>query len=86
MRSFKVLLFLIALILRHISISATPSYLGCFLDCISGGGCANGLNQYINGRETQLYAAYSVVNMTNEFCIEKCTSLNTFIYAATTAG
>ena len=84
MSLFKIMIILIALNLINVRICAAPSYIGCFQDCLSGT-CGNTVNQYSNGREVQMYGAYSG-SMTNEFCINKCTSLGNFIYAATQNG
>ena len=66
-------------------LNASASYLGCFQDYhLSSTGITE--NQYSNGRDIQFIAYYGNNLMTNDLCIDKCTSYGTFLYAATQYG
>ena len=78
MRNNFYLIVFVGLISIDLKETADPLYLGCFKDCYSG---TNGIN--INLRDIQFFVLGS--SMTNQICIDKCTSLN-FLYAATQYG
>ena len=65
----------------NVKAQTTPYYLGCFRDCYSGFSGST-INQFSNGRDIQFYSLSSST-MTNEICINKCTTYGTFIYAST---
>ena len=87
MRIYLVLLVIfVAFNRKNVKAQTNPYYLGCFQDCYAGGCAPGNIDKYHNKRDIQLQAFTSSTSMTNEFCIGKCTSYGTFIYAATQNG